>query len=205
MITLALITLCSFMRKLVTYIIIVIVALFTACNKTTVYELDYAYNKRLITSEVRDKFLGKWSRNITLMMPEYVFNPKDSLNPGVLRFADSIIIKTIKDPNDKNGLAYLDSLKIIYPKSPGNMDDIDSIHVQITDTLTYTYNPLILSVKYNPTDSTIKYADLDFDGQGKRNNKFNTGLILESGNLTLKNKASIYIGFWNSVLIKYSN
>ena len=53
MITLALITLCSFMRKLVTYIIIVIVALFTACNKTTVYELDYAYNKRLITSEVR--------------------------------------------------------------------------------------------------------------------------------------------------------
>ncbi|MCX6331640.1 MAG: hypothetical protein NTZ82_03285 [Bacteroidetes bacterium] len=193
------------MRKLVTYLSIVIVVLFSACNKSTVYELDYAYNQRLITSEVRDRFVGRWSRSITLMMPEFVFNGKDSLNPGVLKFEDSIIIRTIKNPNNKNGLAYLDSLNIIYPKSPGNMYDLDSVHVRIIDTLTYNYNPLILAVKYRPIDSTFKYVNLEFDGQGKRNTNFNTGLILESGNLTLRNKASIFIGYWNSYLSKYSN
>jgi hypothetical protein len=191
------------MRKFVTYIGLIIVVLFTACNKSVVYELDYAYNKRLITSEVRDKFVGNWSRAITLQMPDFVFNAKDSINPGVIKFADTIIIRTIKDPNDKNGLAYLDSLNIIYPKSPGNMGDLDSVHVQITDTLTYTYRPLLINVNYNPYDSTIKNAVLEFEGQGKRNAKFNTGLILESGNLTIKNKASIYIGFWNSYLTRF--
>ncbi|MGI9138178.1 MAG: hypothetical protein ACR2IM_03990 [Sediminibacterium sp.] len=191
------------MRKIVIYIALIIVVLFTACNKSVVYELDYAYNKRLITSEIRDKFVGNWSRSITLQMPDFIFNAKDSLNPGVIRFADTIIIRTIKDPNDKNGLAYLDSLNIIYPKSPGNMGDLDSVHVQITDTLTYTYKPLLINVNYNPYDSTIKNAELEFEGQGKRNAKFNTGLILESGNLTIKNKASIYIGFWNSYLTRF--
>jgi hypothetical protein len=191
------------MRKFVTYLGLIIVVLFTACNKSVVYELDYAYNKRLITSEVRDKFVGNWSRAITLQMPDFVFNAKDSINPGVIKFADTIIIRTIKDPNDKNGLAYLDSLNIIYPKSPGNMGDLDSVHVQITDTLTYTYRPLLINVNYNPYDSTIKNAVLEFEGQGKRNAKFNTGLILESGNLTIKNKASIYIGFWNSYLTRF--
>ena len=191
------------MRKFVAYLGFIIVVLFTACNKSVVYELDYAYNKRLITSEVRDKFVGNWSRAITLQMPDFVFNAKDSINPGVIKFADTIIIRTIKDPNDKNGLAYLDSLNIIYPKSPGNMGDLDSVHVQITDTLTYTYRPLLINVNYNPYDSTIKNAVLEFEGQGKRNAKFNTGLILESGNLTIKNKASIYIGFWNSYLTRY--
>jgi hypothetical protein len=191
------------MRKIVIYIALIIVVLFTACNKSVVYELDYAYNKRLITSEIRDKFVGNWSRSITLQMPDFIFNAKDSLNPGVIRFADTIIIRTIKDPNDKNGLAYLDSLNIIYPKSPGNMGDLDSVHVQITDTLTYTYKPLLINVNYNPYDSTIKNAVLEFEGQGKRNAKFNTGLILESGNLTIKNKASIYIGFWNSYLTRF--
>ena len=191
------------MRKFITYLGLVIVVLFTACNKSVVYELDYAYNKRLITSEVRDKFVGNWSRAITLQMPDFVFNAKDSINPGVIKFADTIIIRTIKDPNDKNGLAYLDSLNIIYPKSPGNMGDLDSIHVHITDTLTYTYKPLLINVNYNPYDSTIKNAVLEFEGQGKRNAKFNTGLILESGNLTIKNKASIYIGFWNSYLTRF--
>ena len=191
------------MRKFVTYLGLIIVVLFTACNKSIVYELDYAYNKRLITSEVRDKFVGNWSRSITLQMPDLVFNAKDSINPGVIKFADTIIIRTIKDPNDKNGLAYLDSLNIIYPKSPGNMGDLDSIHVHITDTLTYTYKPLLINVNYNPYDSTIKNAVLEFEGQGKRNAKFNTGLILESGNLTIKNKASIYIGFWNSYLTRF--
>jgi hypothetical protein len=191
------------MRKFVTYLGLIIVVLFTACNKSVVYELDYAYNKRLITSEVRDRFVGNWSRSITLQMPDFVFNAKDSINPGVIKFADSIIIRTIKDPNDKNGLAYLDSLNIIYPKSPGNMGDLDSIHVHITDTLTYTYKPLLINVNYNPRDSTIKNVVLEFEGQGKRNAKFNTGLILESGNLTIKNKASIYIGFWNSYLTRF--
>jgi len=191
------------MRKFVTYLGLIIVVLFTACNKSVVYELDYAYNKRLITSEVRDKFVGNWSRAITLQMPDFVFNAKDSINPGVIKFADTIIIRTIKDPLDKNGLAYLDSLNIIYPKSPGNMGDLDSVHVQITDTLTYTYRPLLINVNYNPYDSTIKNAVLEFEGQGKRNAKFNTGLILESGNLTIKNKASIYIGFWNSYLTRF--
>ena len=191
------------MRKFVTYIGLIIVVLFTACNKSVVYELDYAYNKRLITSEVRDKFVGNWSRSITLQMPDLVFNAKDSINPGVIKFADTIIIRTIKDPNDKNGLAYLDSLNIIYPKSPGNMGDLDSAHVHITDTLTYTYKPLLINVNYNPRDSTIKNVVLEFEGQGKRNAKFNTGLILESGNLTIKNKASIYIGFWNSYLTRF--
>ena len=191
------------MRKFITYLGLIIVVLFTACNKSVVYELDYAYNKRLITSEVRDKFVGNWSRSITLQMPDMVFNAKDSINPGVIKFADTIIIRTIKDPNDKNGLAYLDSLNIIYPKSPGNMGDLDSVHVQITDTLTYTYKPLLINVNYNPYDSTIKNAVLDFDGQGKRNAKFNNGLILESGNLTIKNKASMYIGFWNSYLKRF--
>ena len=191
------------MRKFVTYLGLIIVVLFTACNKSIVYELDYAYNKRLITSEVRDKFVGNWSRSITLQMPDLVFNAKDSINPGVIKFADTIIIRTIKDPNDKNGLAYLDSLNIIYPKSPGNMGDLDSTHVHITDTLTYTYRPLLINVNYNPYDSTIKNAVLEFEGQGKRNAKFNTGLILESGNLTIKNKASIYIGFWNSYLTRF--
>ena len=191
------------MRKFVTYIGLIIVVLFSACNKSVVYELDYAYNKRLITSEVRDKFVGNWSRSITLQMPDLVFNAKDSINPGVIKFADTIIIRTIKDPNDKNGLAYLDSLNIIYPKSPGNMGDLDSAHVHITDTLTYTYKPLLINVNYNPRDSTIKNVVLEFEGQGKRNAKFNTGLILESGNLTIKNKASIYIGFWNSYLTRF--
>lgn len=191
------------MRKFVTYLGLIIVVLFSACNKSVVYELDYAYNKRLITSEVRDKFVGNWSRSITLQMPDFVFNAKDSINPGVIRFADTIIIRTIKDPNDKNGLAYLDSLNIIYPKSPGNMGDLDSAHVHISDTLTYTYAPLLINVNYNPYDSTIKNAVLEFEGQGKRNAKFNTGLILESGNLTIKNKASIYIGFWNSYLTRF--
>ena len=191
------------MRKFITYLGLIIVVLFTACNKSVVYELDYAYNKRLITSEVRDKFVGNWSRSITLQMPDFVFNAKDSINPGVIRFADTIIIRTIKDPNDKNGLAYLDSLNIIYPKSPGNMGDLDSAHVHISDTLTYTYRPLLINVNYNPYDSTIKNAVLEFEGQGKRNAKFNTGLILESGNLTLRNKASIYIGFWNSYLTRF--
>ena len=191
------------MRKFITYLGLIIVVLFTACNKSVVYELDYAYNKRLITSEVRDKFVGNWSRSITLQMPDFVFNAKDSINPGVIRFADTIIIRTIKDPNDKNGLAYLDSLNIIYPKSPGNMGDLDSAHVHISDTLTYTYAPLLINVNYNPYDSTIKNAVLEFEGQGKRNAKFNTGLILESGNLTIKNKASIYIGFWNSYLTRF--
>jgi hypothetical protein len=191
------------MRKFVTYLGLIIVVLFTACNKSVVYELDYAYNKRLITSEVRDRFVGNWSRSITLQMPDFVFNAKDSINPGVIKFADSIIIRTIKDPNDKNGLAYLDSLNIIYPKSPGNMGDLDSAHVHITDTLTYTYKPLLINVNYNPRDSTIKNVVLEFEGQGKRNAKFNTGLILESGNLTIKNKASIYIGFWNSYLTRF--
>ena len=191
------------MRKFVTYLGLIIVVLFTACNKSVVYELDYAYNKRLITSEVRDKFVGNWSRSITLQMPDLVFNAKDSINPGVIKFADTIIIRTIKDPNDKNGLAYLDSLNIIYPKSPGNMGDLDSAHVHISDTLTYTYAPLLINVNYNPYDSTIKNAVLEFEGQGKRNAKFNTGLILESGNLTIKNKASIYIGFWNSYLTRF--
>ena len=191
------------MRKFVTYLGLIIVVLFTACNKSVVYELDYAYNKRLITSEVRDKFVGNWSRSITLQMPDMVFNAKDSINPGVIKFADTIIIRTIKDPLDKNGLAYLDSLNIIYPKSPGNMGDLDSVHIHITDTLTYTYRPLLINVNYNPYDSTIKNAVLEFEGQGKRNAKFNTGLILESGNLTIKNKASIYIGFWNSYLTRF--
>jgi hypothetical protein len=191
------------MRKFVTYLGLIIVVLFTACNKSVVYELDYAYNKRLITSEVRDRFVGNWSRSITLQMPDFVFNAKDSINPGVIKFADSIIIRTIKDPNDKNGLAYLDSLNIIYPKSPGNMGDLDSAHVHITDTLTYTYKPLLINMNYNPRDSTIKNVVLEFEGQGKRNAKFNTGLILESGNLTIKNKASIYIGFWNSYLTRF--
>jgi len=191
------------MRKFVTYLGLIIVVLFTACNKSVVYELDYAYNKRLITSEVRDKFVGNWSRSITLQMPDLVFNAKDSINPGVIKFADTIIIRTIKDPLDKNGLAYLDSLNIIYPKSPGNMGDLDSVHIHITDTLTYTYRPLLINVNYNPYDSTIKNAVLEFEGQGKRNAKFNTGLILESGNLTIKNKASIYIGFWNSYLTRF--
>jgi hypothetical protein len=191
------------MRKFVTYLGLIIVVLFTACNKSVVYELDYAYNKRLITSEVRDKFVGNWSRSITLQMPDMVFNAKDSINPGVIKLADTIIIRTIKDPNDKNGLAYLDSLNIIYPKSPGNMGDLDSAHVHISDTLTYTYAPLLINVNYNPYDSTIKNAVMEFEGQGKRNAKFNTGLILESGNLTIKNKASIYIGFWNSYLTRF--
>ena len=191
------------MRKFVTYLGLIIVVLFTACNKSIVYELDYAYNKRLITSEVRDKFVGNWSRSITLQMPDLVFNAKDSINPGVIKFADTIIIRTIKDPNDKNGLAYLDSLNIIYPKSPGNMGDLDSIRVQITDTVTYTYLPLLININYNPYDSTIKNVVMEFEGQGKRNAKFNTGLILESGNLTIKNKASIYIGFWNSYLTRF--
>jgi hypothetical protein len=191
------------MRKFVTYLGLIIVVLFTACNKSVVYELDYAYNKRLITSEVRDKFVGNWSRSITLQMPDLVFNAKDSINPGVMKLADTIIIRTIKDPNDKNGLAYLDSLNIIYPKSPGNMGDLDSAHVHISDTLTYTYAPLLINVNYNPYDSTIKNALMEFEGQGKRNAKFNTGLILESGNLTIKNKASIYIGFWNSYLTRF--
>ena len=191
------------MRKFVTYLGLIIVVLFTACNKSVVDGLDYTSNKRLITSEVRDKFLGNWSRSITLQMPDFVFNAKDSINPGVIKFADSIIIRTIKDPNDKNGLAYLDSLNIIYPKSPGNMGDLDSAHVHITDTLTYTYKPLLINVNYNPRDSTIKNVVLEFEGQGKRNAKFNTGLILESGNLTIKNKASIYIGFWNSYLTRF--
>jgi len=191
------------MRKFVTYLGLIIVVLFTACNKSVVYELDYAYNKRLITSEVRDKFVGNWSRSITLQMPDLVFNAKDSINPGVIKFADTIIIRTIKDPLDKNGLAYLDSLNIIYPKSPGNMGDLDSVHIHITDTLTYTYRPILINVNYNPYDSTIKNAVLEFEGQGKRNAKFNTGLILESGNLTIKNKASIYIGFWNSYLTRF--
>ena len=188
------------MRKFVTYLGLIIVVLFTACNKSVVDGLDYTSNKRLITSEVRDKFLGNWSRSITLQMPDFVFNAKDSINPGVIKFADTIIIRTIKNPNDKNGLAYLDSLNIIYPKSPGNMGDLDSIRVQITDTVTYTYLPLLININYNPYDSTIKNVVMEFEGQGKRNAKFNTGLILESGNLTIKNKASIYIGFWNSYL-----
>jgi len=191
------------MRKFVTYLGLIIVVLFTACNKSIVYELDYAYNKRLITSEVRDKFVGNWSRSITLQMPDLVFNAKDSINPGVIKFADTIIIRTIKDPNDKNGLAYLDSLNIIYPKSPGNMGDLDSTHVHISDTLTYTYRSLLINVNYNPYDSTIKNAVLEFEGQGKRNAKFSNSLILESGNLTLRNKASIYIGFWNSYLTRF--
>ena len=191
------------MRKFVTYLGLIIVVLFTACNKSVVYELDYAYNKRLITSEVRDKFVGNWSRSITLQMPDLVFNAKDSINPGVIKFADTIIIRTIKDPNDKNGLAYLDSLNIIYPKSPGNMGDLDSTHVHISDTLTYTYRSLLINVNYNPYDSTIKNALLEFEGQGKRNAKFSNSLILESGNLTLRNKASIYIGFWNSYLTRF--
>ena len=191
------------MRKFITYLGLIIVVLFTACNKSVVYDLDYAYNKRLITSEVRDKFVGNWSRSITLQMPDLVFNAKDSINPGVIKFADTIIIRTIKDPLDKNGLAYLDSLNIIYPKSPGNMGDLDSVHVHITDTLSYTYKSLLINVNYNPYDSTIKNAVLEFEGQGKRNAKFNTGLILESGNLTIKNKASIYIGFWNSYLTRF--
>jgi len=182
-----------------------VLVLSTACNKSVVYELDYAYNKRMITAEVRDKFIGKWSRSITYMMPEFVFNAKDSMNPGVLKFADSIIIRSIKNPNDLNGLAYLDSLNIIYPKSPGNMNDLDSVHVQITDTLTFTYRTFINHIQYNPSDSTIKFVDLELDGQAKRNANFNSGLILESGNLTLRNKASIFIGFWNSYLSKYSN
>ena len=191
------------MRKFVTYLGLIIVVLFTACNKSVVYELDYAYNKRLITSEVRDKFVGNWSRSITLQMPDLVFNAKDSINPGVIKFADTIIIRTIKDPLDKNGLAYLDSLNIIYPKSPGNMGDLDSVHVHITDTLSYTYKSLLINVNYNPYDSTIKNALLEFEGQGKRNAKFSNSLILESGNLTLRNKASIYIGFWNSYLTRF--
>jgi len=191
------------MRKFVTYLGLIIVVLFTACNKSVVYELDYAYNKRLITSEVRDKFVGNWSRSITLQMPDMVFNAKDSINPGVIKFADTIIIRTIKDPLDKNGLAYLDSLNIIYPKSPGNMGDLDSVHVHITDTLSYTYKSLLINVNYNPYDSTIKNAVLEFEGQGKRNAKFSNSLILESGNLTLRNKASIYIGFWNSYLTRF--
>ena len=101
------------------------------------------------------------------------------------------------------GGTYLDSLNIIYPKSPGNMGYLDSAHVHISDTLTYTYAPLLINVNYNPYDSTIKNAVLEFEGQGKRNAKFNTGLILESGNLTLRNKASIYIGFWNSYLTRF--
>ena len=191
------------MRKFVTYLGLIIVVLFTACNKSVVYELDYAYNKRLITIEVRDKFVGNWSRSITLQMPDLVFNAKDSINPGVIKFADTIIIRTIKDPLDKNGLAYLDSLNIIYPKSPGNMGDLDSVHVHITDTLSYTYKSLLINVNYNPYDSTIKNAVLEFEGQGKRNAKFSNSLILESGNLTLRNKASIYIGFWNSYLTRF--
>ena len=191
------------MRKFVTYLGLIIVVLFTACNKSVVYELDYAYNKRLITSEVRDKFVGNWSRSITLQMPDMVFNAKDSINPGVIKFADTIIIRTIKDPLDKNGLAYLDSLNIMYPKSPGNMGDLDSVHVHITDTLSYTYKSLLINVNYNPYDSTIKNAVLEFEGQGKRNAKFSNSLILESGNLTLRNKASIYIGFWNSYLTRF--
>jgi hypothetical protein len=191
------------MRKFVTYLGLIIVVLFTACNKSVVYELDYAYNKRLITIEVRDKFVGNWSRAITLQMPDLVFNAKDSINPGVIKFADTIIIRTIKDPLDKNGLAYLDSLNIIYPKSPGNMGDLDSVHVHITDTLSYTYKSLLINVNYNPYDSTIKNALLEFEGQGKRNAKFSNSLILESGNLTMRNKASIYIGFWNSYLTRF--
>ena len=193
------------MKVFASYLAILMIVFFTACNKTTVYELDYAYNKRLITSEVRDKFLGKWVRDITLQMPDFIFNAKDSINPGLIKFKDSIIIKTIKIPNDPNGVAYLDSLNIIYPKSPGNMGDLDSIRVQITDTLTFTYKPLTISVKYNPRDSTVNYVDLKFDGTGKRNANFNAGLILESGNLTLSKQASVFIGFWNSYLVKYSN
>ena len=85
------------------------------------------------------------------------------------------------------------------------MTDMDTINVQITDSATYTYRPIFLDVRYNPFDSTYRNVILDFDGQGKRNPNFPSGLILESGNLLYKKNASIFIGFWNSYLTKYSN
>jgi len=119
------------MRKFFTFLLFII--LFTACKKSLVYGVDI-YNKRLITSEVRDKFVGTWSRVINLQMPDFVFNAKDSINPGVIKFADTIIISAIaipiKDTNNKKDTDYyLDSLKIKYPKSPGNMDVLDSVNV----------------------------------------------------------------------------
>lgn len=195
------------MRKFVTYIGLIIVVLFTACSKTAPDITDNSAQKKYITSVVRDKFIGSWTRNITLQMPDFIFNAKDSINPGVIKFSDSIFIKKMVDTiKDKTGATYyLDSLRIIYPKTPGNMAQMDSVNVQIFDSVTYTYRPIFINVKYNPIDSTFKYVTLDFDGQGKRNANFNSGLILESGNLLYRNKASIFIGFWNSYLTKYSN
>jgi hypothetical protein len=57
-------------------------------------------------------------------------------------------------------------------------------------------------VKYKTSDSDIKKVELEFEGQGKRNEKFTNGLILKSGNLTQKNNTSLYIGFWYSYLTK---
>lgn len=197
------------MRNFTAYIFISFVLFFAACQKTTVYELDYAYNKRLITSDIRDKFLGDWSRSITIMMPEFVFNPKDSINPGVLKFSDSIFIRPLKDSLSsavKNDVIYyLDSLKVLIPQIPGSMDLLKTIHVKIADTLSFTYGTSMITVRYNPTDSTVKFVDLEMDGQAKRNPNFNSGLLLESGNLALRKSASLYIGFWNSYLTKYAN
>ena len=113
------------------------------------------------------------------------------------------MVDTIKD---KSGATYfLDSLRIIYPRTPGNMTELDSVNIPITDSVTYTYRSILINVRYNPYDSTFKSVLLDFDGQGKRNSNFPSGLILESGNLLYKKNASIFIGFWNSYLTKYSN
>ena len=196
-----------FMRKFVTCLTIILVVLFTACSKTTPDIADNSSQKKYITSSVRDKFIGSWKRIITLQLPDFVFNSRDSINPGVINFTDSIRIKKLVNiSKDTSGnTSYLDSLIIIYPKTPGNMTDMDTINVQITDSATYTYRPIFLDVRYNPSDSTYKNVMLDFDGQGKRNANFPSGLILESGNLLYKKNASIFIGFWNSYLTKYSN
>lgn len=195
------------MRKFVTFLTIILVVLFTACSKTTPDIANNSSQKKYITSSVRDKFIGSWTRSITLQLPDFVFNSRDSINPGVIKFIDSIRIKKLVDTiKDKSGATYfLDSLRIIYPRTPGNMTELDSVNIQITDSVTYTYRPILINVRYNPFDSTYKNVMLDFDGQGKRNANFPSGLILESGNLLYKKNASIFIGFWNSYLTKYSN
>ena len=76
------------MRNFVTYITIILVVLFTACSKTAPDIVDNSSQKKYITSSVRDKFIGSWTRSITLQLPDFVFNSRDSLNPGVIKFID---------------------------------------------------------------------------------------------------------------------
>jgi hypothetical protein len=198
------------MKVILSSLFFAFLILIIACNKAVFPESGLSSSKNLLTLEMNKKFQGKWNRTMTMIVPEFTFNLKDSANPGLIKFSDSIFINAVKVPLDKRtGVdlkdIILDSLEIVYPKVPGIMDDMDTTKVSITDSLTFTYSPLTLSVKYNTSDSTFKFVDLEVTGQGKRNATFNSGLILESGNLTLRNKYSVFIGFWNSYLSKYSN